>query len=146
MFNLSKKTEYGLIALSYLSHLDFDQRANVAEIASASTLPKELLAKILSELVKAGLAQSISGPAGGFRLAKPAEETSLAEIVNALERQPGLVECSADKANCDRSHECSIRSPMAKVQKKVTRILEETMLTDLIAKPRLVGISGKIEK
>ncbi|MEZ5360039.1 MAG: Rrf2 family transcriptional regulator [Candidatus Zixiibacteriota bacterium] len=131
MFSFSKKTEYGLIALSYLSTLDNDSLANVAEIAESSSIPRELLAKILSELVKAGLAISYSGPTGGFRLAKPAQQVSLAEIISALETKSAIIHCVADSSCCDRTESCRIRTPMSKVKQKVDMIFEETTLKDI---------------
>jgi Rrf2 family protein len=137
MFNLSKKTEYGLMALAYLSSLERGQVASVGEIAQTSAIPRELLAKILSELVKAGLAISFSGPTGGFRLARPASAVSLAEIVRALEKKSGLVDCTSQHINCTMTDRCSIRAPMTRVHKKVNRILEETMLEELLVHQRL---------
>lgn len=135
MFTLSKKTEYGLMALAYLSDLPESHWANVSEIASASSIPRELLAKILSALVKAGLATSCSGPTGGFRLGRPASSMSLAEILGALDKRPGLINCITENGNCERTEICSIRLPMARIHRKVTRVLEETMLTEIIVRP-----------
>lgn len=132
MFNLSKKTEYGVLALRYLSGLEEDRIANVSEIARSALIPKELLAKILSELVKAGLAVSFSGPAGGFRLARPPSEVSLAEILRALESRTGVTECVSENGACHHVDRCTLKLPMAKVNNKVTKILEETTLTDLM--------------
>jgi Rrf2 family protein len=146
MLNLSKKTEYGLIALTYLSGLAPDQRASVVEIARSTVIPKDLLAKILSELVKAGLAISLSGPTGGFRLAKPASTVSLAEVMRVLERKPGLVDCAGKHGICHRIPVCAIRHPMAGVHKKVNQVLEETMLSDLMTRREggaSVGDSGQ---
>lgn len=131
MFAMSKRVEYGVIAMTYLSGLGGDRRASVGEIAGASAVPRELLAKILSVLVKAGLAESYSGPAGGFRLAKPASETSLMEILRALERRPELVACTGGHDLCSLSRSCQIRSPMMNVHIRLRRVLEETTLADL---------------
>ncbi len=137
MFAMSKRTEYGVIAMTYLSELDGDRRASVGEIAGASAVPRELLAKILSELVKAGLAESFSGPSGGFRLAKPASETSLMEILRVLERRPGLVPCTGGRDCCSLYRSCQIRSPMMNVQVKLRKVLEDTTLADL--SPTMMG-------
>lgn len=134
MFNLSKKSEYGVMALAYLSSLEPGRSASVGEIARHSDIPREHLAKILSELVKAGLATSLLGPAGGFHLAKPASQLSLADILNALERKSGMINCISGETNCKMTGRCQIRTPMARVNRKVNRILEETMLEDLVAK------------
>jgi Rrf2 family protein len=132
MFNLSKKTEYGLQALTYLSNLEDNRWANVTEIARSARIPKELLAKILSELVKAGLARSFSGPTGGFRAAKDPSQVSLADILTALENKNGLIACDSGNGDCKQIHHCTIRKPLARVNQKVKRILEETMLADLL--------------
>ncbi len=134
MFSLSKSTEYGLMALVYLSDLDEDLWANVSEIAGASEIPKELLAKILSKMVKAGLTTSHPGPTGGFRLARPAASMSLAEILNILDRRPGLIDCETDHSQCHRQSNCTIRMPLAIIHQKVAKVLEDTMLTDILMK------------
>jgi Rrf2 family protein len=131
MFALSKRTEYGVLAMSYLSGLEVGKRASVGEIAAAHAVPRELLAKILSELTKAGLAESYAGPSGGFRLAKPAAETSLMEIVRTLERRPGIVPCTGGRERCSMSHRCRIRVPMLDIESRMRKVLEETSLADL---------------
>ena len=122
------------MALTFLSSLPEGSLASVGEIARTADIPRELLAKILSELVKAGLTLSCSGPTGGFRLAKPASTLSLAEILAALERKPGLVECQSGENGCRMTHNCRIKSPIARVQRKVHKIFEETMLDDLMVR------------
>lgn len=132
MFSLSKKTEYGLLALTYLSSLPAGQLANVTEIAESSEIPRELLAKILSELVKAGLTTSLSGPTGGFCLARPAQHITLADIIRALESRPAIIGCAEHKDACSRSATCTIRTPMTVVKKRVENVLKETTLVDFL--------------
>ena len=133
MFNLSKKAEYGLMALIHLSGLEDGDLAKVSQIARSTAIPKELLAKILSELVRAEIAVSFSGPTGGFRLARSARTVSLAEILNALEKKNGLTECMSDDNKCQKSGNCGIAMPLAGINQKFRRILEQTMLTDFIS-------------
>ena len=133
MFNLSKRTEYGLMALIHLSGLDDGDLAKVSQIAHSTAIPKELLAKILSELVRANLAVSCSGPTGGFKLARPATTVSLAEILNALEKKYGLTECMSDDNKCRKAGNCAIAMPLAGINQKFRRILEQTMLIDFIS-------------
>jgi len=132
MLNLSKKTEYGLMALAYLSSLKGKQWAKAADIARAEKIPPELLAKILSLLVKAGLADSSPGPSGGFRLNRPASSLSLAEVVRALEKKQGFTSCMKAGRDCHMIQNCHLRSPMVQLSLKVNKIFEETKLSDLI--------------
>ena len=132
MFNLTKRTEYGLMALIYLSGRKGHQPANTGEIAQSADVPRELLAKILSELARAGLVDSFSGPRGGFCLARPASMVSLNDVLSALEKRPGLIDCVSGKIGCRRSKDCIIRTPLTEVHRKISRILKETTLTDII--------------
>lgn len=132
MFSLSKKTEYGLLALIHLSELNDGDLANVSQIARSTSIPRELLAKILSDLVRADLAVSYSGPTGGFRLARPATQVSMADVLRVLETKTGLIECLSKNSRCSQAANCSIKAPMAGLHHKFREILEETKLTDLI--------------
>lgn len=136
MFNLTKRTEYGLMALIYLSGRERHQPANAGEIAQSAAVPRELLAKILSELARAGLVNSFSGPRGGFCLARPASMVSLSDVLSALEKKPGLIDCASGKIGCRRSDYCTIRTPLTEVNRKMSRILKETTLTDIMS-PKL---------
>jgi Rrf2 family nitric oxide-sensitive transcriptional repressor len=132
MFSLSKKTEYSLLALIHLSGLEPGQMVNVSEIARSTMIPKDLLAKILSDLVRAKLAISYPGPTGGFRLARPATQISLAEVLRISESKTGLLECMSENGKCTKTEYCIIRSPMARLNLQFKKIFEDTMLTDLI--------------
>jgi len=142
MLSLSRKTEYGLMALSHLSSLPPDRLANVGEIAATAKIPRELLAKILSEMVKAGLATSYTGPSGGFCLSRPLSDISLAQVMTVLENRPLMVACAAEPGSCERSHSCNICQPLTKVHRRVAKLLEDTPLSDLVsAKASLQTIS-----
>jgi Rrf2 family protein len=141
MFSLSKKTEYGLLALIHLSGLEAGRLANVSEIAGSTAIPRELLAKVLSELVKANLAVSFPGPTGGFRLGKDAATISLAEVLRALENKTGLMNCISKNGKCSKSENCDIRSPMIRLNSKFSRILRDTKLVDFMPLPAAKGDS-----
>jgi len=132
MLNLSKKTEYGLMALIYLVRLEPGGLANVSRIADSTSIPRELLAKILSELVRADLAVSFAGPTGGYRLARNPERISLSEIIGVLENRNSLLECLSENGRCLKSNGCTIRSHMAQLNVRFRKILDETMLTDFV--------------
>ncbi|MFQ5896195.1 MAG: RrF2 family transcriptional regulator, partial [Nitrospinota bacterium] len=82
MFSLSKKTDYGLMALGFLSHVG-DRPVNSREIAERYNIPAELLAKIMQTLAREGLVLSFSGPKGGYQLARRPEEITVADVIRA---------------------------------------------------------------
>ncbi|HEY3268362.1 MAG TPA: Rrf2 family transcriptional regulator [Armatimonadota bacterium] len=133
MFSLTKKTDYALIALCGLAQ-EPDQRAlNTKVLAERYSIPPELLAKILQQLARKALVTSTSGPTGGYRLARRAADISVADVMNAVDGRPALVQCfKAGKDECTQFHTCTIRHPMALVQRRMAEVLTETTLLDLV--------------
>ena len=80
------KTEYGLLALLELAPLQSTGEVlQVAEIAQRQNIPDRYLEQMLTDLRKAGILRSIRGPRGGYQLARPASELTIAEVVACLE-------------------------------------------------------------
>ncbi len=143
MLKLTKRTEYGLIALVHLA----DQAAaapegTLAEVVSARAIgdqfpiPRRLLAESLKALQAGGLVDSTRGSQGGYRLARAAESISLGEIVTVLEGAPSLTSCAGLGAasaggGCDVEPVCPIRSPLARLRSGIWALLEGVSLQAL---------------
>src|SRR6516164_3966560 len=86
---VSAKAEYACVAMLELaaSHGD-PQPVRVKTIADSHGIPQRFLVQILLQLKGAGLVGSVRGASGGYQLARPPEEISLADIVNAIDRTP----------------------------------------------------------
>jgi len=82
---ISRSMGYALIATGYIAMNCKDRSVLAANISKEYTIPLEYLLKILQQLVKAGLLRSKRGPRGGFSLAKPAEEISLLDMLEAVD-------------------------------------------------------------
>jgi Rrf2 family protein len=82
---LSSKSEYALLALVHLARQEEGRRVTVENIARAQGIPRQFLEQILLELKHARYVRSTQGQRGGYRLAKPAEKITLAEIVRLLD-------------------------------------------------------------
>jgi Rrf2 family protein len=82
---LTRASNYALQALAYL--LDQPPEKSVAShvVAEARDIPERFLLKVLQPLVSAGVLRSIKGPNGGYRLAKPAKQISLLQVVEAVD-------------------------------------------------------------
>ena len=89
MLKLTKRTEYGLIALVDLA-LRPGQVISVREIGERQPVPKRLTGEALKALAHAGLVESARGAGGGFWLTRSPDEISLGEVVAALEGAPAL--------------------------------------------------------
>jgi Rrf2 family protein len=133
MFSLTKKTDYALLALCCLDQEPEGRPLNTKVIAERYRIPMELLAKILQQLARKGLVISTSGPAGGYRLARPAEEITVANVMNAVDGRPAIVLCfKSGRDACQQFETCTIRSPMALVQRRLAKVLNETTIRDLL--------------
>lgn len=89
MLQLTKRTEYGLIALVHMA--DHQGRVvSAREIGEHYPIPRRLLAEVLKDLTHAGLIESQRGATGGYTLVRPADAITLAEIVTTLEGNPAL--------------------------------------------------------
>jgi Rrf2 family cysteine metabolism transcriptional repressor len=82
---LTRRSEYALLALIYLARAKGEGYLAVAAIAEAQGLPAKFLEQLLMTLKRARLVKSQKGPHGGYRLARPAEKISLAEVIRLLD-------------------------------------------------------------
>ena len=85
MAGISSKGIYGLAAMHVLSHAPHDRAMQVKEIAAMTQLSHSYLEQLLSQLRKSGLLNSIRGASGGYKLARPAHDITVLEIIEALE-------------------------------------------------------------
>lgn len=132
MLSLSKKTDYALIALSYLAEKGLEHPTNTKEIAERYAIPVELLAKIMQRLAKEQVLFSTSGPNGGYRLARAAHEISIADVIEIIDGTPAIAHClKAGDNQCDQWENCSIRSPLQRVNDRILQLLKRISLAEI---------------
>ncbi|CCW34436.1 transcriptional regulator, BadM/Rrf2 family [Chthonomonas calidirosea] len=133
MISLSKQTDYGLLALSYLAHVKTGRAVNAREIAIEYGIPQELLAKILQRLARARLVVSTAGPNGGYRLAKPAEQISIGAVIEAIDGPPAFVYCMKEEHlnACEQMPRCTIRAPLARINARLRQMLNLITLAEI---------------
>ncbi len=130
MLKLSKKVEYGLIALRHLAMLPGGRSATAREIAEEYGLPQELCAKILSQLSRSGIASSTEGARGGYSLGKPAREISVQTVLQAIEGGRGLTECM-ENGTCALHDLCTIKDPLRRLQQKITAAFTQMTIAEM---------------
>ncbi len=136
VLQLTKRTEYGLIALIHMADRA-GQVVSVREVGEHYPIPRRLLAEVVKDLARAGLVESQRGAAGGYTLARGAERITLSDVVVALEGAPVVAGCeahvAAGESNCDVEPVCPIRSPLHRLRDGIWRLLERTTLQSLSA-------------
>jgi Rrf2 family protein len=131
MFRLSKKADYGLIALRHLAQ-NASESVSAREIAEQYRIPAELLAKVLQRLVRKGLLTSQPGINGGYFLARDPASISIVDVVEALEGPISITPCERGD-DCQQLQVCSVRDPLLKIKAKVVRVLGDTSIYELAA-------------
>lgn len=134
MLKLSKKIEYGLLAVQYIAAHP-EKLVPAKEMSGEMNISFEFLSKTLQKLMKNGLVVSHQGIKGGYELARNPDEISIADIIIALEGNPSLVDCVKfdGSATCGRAEKCAIKKPLGVIQKKINKILTTTTIAEITA-------------
>ncbi|GEM_PF-42892 len=135
MLKLTKRTEYGLIALMHLADRD-GEVLSMRSIGEHYSMPQRLLAQTLQDLSRSGLVHSQRGAGGGYSLAQPADAITIGSVVQALEGEPGLTSChelqgAGHDSACGIESLCPIRSPLDRLRHGIWSLLQGTTLHSL---------------
>jgi Rrf2 family transcriptional regulator, cysteine metabolism repressor len=141
----STKAEYGVRVMVELARSPDGEPVPLAEIAARGGLPLAYLEHLAARLRKAGLVDSRRGSRGGYMLARPPMEITMAEVVEALEGSIAPIECISEASDgtivCSREsdpeHVCPTKLLWTKVRYAIVRTLQETTLADLVLGPTL---------
>lgn len=131
MLKLTKKADYGLIALTHLAGLERNASSSAKEIAEAYGIPLPLLSKVLQRLARHGFLRSEHGTNGGYRLAKAPEKISALEVIRLIDGPVILTHCFTDHQNCCISGKCTVRAPLKRVHEGILHLLDSTTIRDL---------------
>ncbi len=131
MLRISRLTDYATVVMTCLAASPNDV-LSTAEIAECTRLEVPTVSKLLKQLGRAGLVQSFRGVNGGYRLARPATDINLAEIVEALEGPLGMTECSVAAGQCDFESHCSVRGNWQRINRAVDGALKAMSLADML--------------
>ena len=108
---LSRKADYALRAVRYLSIQPKGKLGSINAIAASEAIPREFLAKILKDLTRSGILVSFQGVTGGYRLSRAPKDISFLDVIEAIEGPVHINLCTegaGDTCACDRSDKCSM--------------------------------------
>jgi Rrf2 family protein len=132
MLKLTKKADYGLIALKHLANHGGPCSASAKEIADRYGIPLPILAKVLQKLMRGGFLRSEHGVNGGYRLARDPRLISTLEVVRAIDGPVLLTSCFGDHGiECDQSDRCTVRDPLRRVHEGILRLLAGISIWDM---------------
>jgi Rrf2 family protein len=135
MLRLTKKADYGLMALKYLAEHPEAPSQSAKDIAEAYGIPPQLLAKILQRLTKVGLLKSHAGINGGYALSRDAASITAFEVIRAIDGPLFITSCgpmTGSARSCDLLENCTIKEPLAKVNDTISGVLKGIRIADLV--------------
>lgn len=144
MLRLSKKADYGLLAMRHLAAQEQDGAMSARELAETYSIPAELLAKVLQQLVRGQLLESHQGIRGGYGLARPAGQISVADVIVAIDGPLMVTACSEDDHSCEQYSKCNIRDPLWRIKDRIVSALAATSVADLAADIPVPSQSGAV--
>lgn len=146
--NLSVRGEYALRALVALGrdYLEDDSVMRIQVIAKQEKIPRRFLEQILNDLKAAKIVQSKRGVTGGYRLSRPPNKITLAEIVRHVEGPLAPISCVSEnfyeKCSCPDENKCPIRSVMKEVRDAVVKIAEQVTIADLCERAKQLELAA----
>ncbi len=130
---LSQTTEYALRAMTCLA-IGQGERVSSATLADMTQAPPDYLAKVLQLLTRAGLVAGRRGVGGGYRLAKPADQIRLLDVVRATTELDRITTCPLGLPNHGKNL-CPLHKKMDEAAKAVIEIMDDITLHDLLNQP-----------
>lgn len=131
MLKLTKKADYGLMAMKHLAEHAHEGACSAKDVAESYGIPPEALAKILQRLVKAGLLQSHHGMNGGYILARDPHSISAFEVIRAIDGPLFITSCVTVRGECDQTDRCTIREPLRKVNNSIEEVLRKITISEM---------------
>ena len=131
MLKLTKKADYGLMAMKHLAERAPHGACSAKDVADAYGIPQEALAKILQRLVKAGLLHSQHGMNGGYTLARDPARISAFEVIRAIDGPLFITSCITVRGECDQTERCTIREPLRRVNESIEQVLRRISISEM---------------
>jgi Rrf2 family protein len=115
-------------------HSHDGKRIGIGQIAEGIDSPEHFIAKILQELGRKGIVQSIKGPHGGFYLDEKGRQCSMAAIVRALDGDDLFSGCALGLRQCSHQRPCPVHDEFAKIRKEIETMLEDARIGEFTEK------------
>lgn len=130
MIILSKLADYGVIVATHLAMMP-ERQMTAAALAAETRLPRATVAKVLKTLAHAGIVTGARGATGGYRLARPANQIALTEVIGAIDGILAPTQCTSHQPDCSRAEFCSTKPHWQRINRVVGAALSAVTLAEL---------------
>jgi Rrf2 family protein len=128
---LTRRGDYAVRAMLALAGAGADERLSVRHLAAAMRIPVRFLPQVMHDLAAAGMVEVRTGRTGGYRLARPAGEIRLLDIIEAVEGDSARTTCVLRGGPCGRDGTCAVHDVFFAAQQAMLGRLAEASLSEL---------------
>jgi Rrf2 family protein len=127
----SKTCEYAMRAVFFIAHRsNSGKRVGIKEISEGIDSPEPFLAKIMQDLSRKGIVQSVKGPNGGFYMDAAALKRPLSDVVKAVDGDGIFTGCGLGLEFCSESNPCPLHHEFKSIRNNIQRMLQDTAIED----------------
>lgn len=137
---VTRKAEYAIRAVLYLSSKKPNTKVMTREISESMNIPKQFLAQVMISLSNHGLVRAIRGAKGGFVLAKKPSSINLLETIEAVEGNFFLNDCLVSQNNCTCKNVCPVEDVWQDAQQALLKVLKKATFSSLVRRARTQDI------
>lgn len=142
---LSTKGRYGLRALIDLALYSENETVSIQSIARRQNISDSYLEQLMRKLRSAGLIVSVRGAQGGYKLARPANEISVGDVLRALEGSLEAVTCGGEDNSCQGADLCVTKFVWERINSSIRDTVDSIKLSQLVEESRLIREKGQIQ-
>lgn len=127
---LTTYTDFGLRAMMYLATLPAGELTSVAHVSALYGVSRNHMVKVVNQLARLGYIHAVRGKNGGIRLAKPAEQINVGQVIRALEHNLNGIDCGSPA--CHLVTVCRLKDALKLAMDAFLRVMESYTLADLV--------------
>jgi Rrf2 family protein len=139
MIRINRQTDYAIRIILALAKQGDEAMLSTSQIQQEMLIPKALSLRVVARLAKGGFIITYPGREGGLKLAHPAKEINLRQVVTYFESNFTVSECLHGGGTCPFDHSCPVRCRWARLQAVILQELENTTFDELAREAALVA-------
>lgn len=132
MNKISRKLEYALMAIKYMSQKVPGELTTAKEVSEHFKSPFDATARVMQHLAQRGLFRSEQGVFGGYQLNKDLAKVSLLDLINCIDGPTAIAKCLQKENPCEIQDHCNIITPVSLINQKLNEFYDGIKLKDLL--------------
>lgn len=136
---VTKGSDYALLLLSDLALQPEGEVLSIREMSARNHLPERFIANIVSKLIQARIVTSKRGFNGGIQLARPSDQISFRDVIEAVEGPVIFMDCQQGASLCDHELGCTMKSLWGEIQGTLVQSLEKVTIGDVVNRNKSRG-------